>query len=181
MGESPQSTEVIKAMTVHWTKAQPTVAAFICSFVRDPHSADDLLQQTAERVVERYGQYDASRPFLPWVMTIAKHCVFDEARRNGRKTKVMLLGEAAEAVVDAFVAESPLDHSVAARLRKCLDRLTPKARQALGLRYGNDWKPKRIAEHLSITANAATVMLHRARAALRACLDDVAVAAGESQ
>jgi len=181
MGQSQLSTEAIKAMTAHWTRAQPTVAAFIHSLVRDPHAAEDLLQQTAERVVERYGQYDPNRPFLPWVMTIAKHCVFDQARRDGRKTKVTLLGEAAEAVVDAFAAEPPLDQSAVASLRKCLERLTPKARQAVGLRYGNDWKPKRIAEHLGMTANAATVMLHRAKAALRTCLETATVAGGEPQ
>lgn len=161
----------VKAMTAHWTRSQPTVAAFIQSLVRNSHDADDVLQQTAERVVERYHQFDTSRPFLPWAMTIAKHCVIDHARRQGRAATPLMLGEAAESVAEAFMVEEPLDAVAVKRLRSCLQNLAPQARAAIGLRYERDWKPKKIAEHLGMTANAATVMLHRARATLRRCLE----------
>ena len=160
----------VKAMTAHWTRSQPTVAAFIQSLVRNLHDADELLQQTAERVVERYHQFDTSRPFLPWAMTIAKHCVIDHARRQGRAASPLMLGEAAESVAEAFVQEE-VDAALMQRLERCLKELAPRAREAIGLRYTNGWKPKRIAEQLGMTANAATVMLHRARAMLRACLE----------
>ena len=175
MNRSTFSQQAIKSMTAHWTRAQPTVAAFIQSLVRNSHDADDLLQQTAERVVERYHQFDTSRPFLPWAMTVAKHCVIDHARRQGRAAAPLMLGEAAESVAEAFVQEE-VDLALMQRLERCLKELAPRAREAIGLRYTNGWKPKRIAERLGMTANAATVMLHRARAMLRACLE----ATGES-
>ena len=131
-------------MTAHWTRAQPTIAAFIQSLVRNSHDADDLLQQTAERVVERYHQFDTSRPFLPWAMTIAKHCVVDHARRQGRAATPLMLGEAAESVADAFMVEEPLDAVAVKRLRSCLQKLAPQARAAIGLRYERDWKPKKL-------------------------------------
>lgn len=170
MGEWPFDSEAVKSMTAHWTRAQPTVAAFVQSLVRNSHDADELLQQTAERVVERYHQFDTSRPFLPWAMTIAKHCVIDHARRQGRAATPLMLGEAAERVAEAFAHEE-VDTALMQRLERCLKELAPRAREAIGLRYTNEWKPKRIAEHLGMTANAATVMLHRARAMLRACLE----------
>lgn len=175
MGEWPFDSEAVKLMTAHWTRAQPTVAAFIQSLVRNSHDADDLLQQTAERVVERYHQFDTSRPFLPWAMTIAKHCVIDHARRQARAASPLMLREAAESVAEAF-AQEEFDVTLMQRLERCLKELAPRAREAIGLRYTNGWKPKRIAEQLGMTANAATVMLHRARAMLRACLE----ATGES-
>lgn len=52
-----------------------------------------------------------------------------------------------------------------------LDRLDPTYRQAVYLRYVEGLGPKEIAEILNITADAASVRIHRGMRELRALLD----------
>ena len=48
------------------------VAAFVLSIIPDFHQAEDVLQQVAVVLVREFGQFDTSRPFLPWALGIAQ-------------------------------------------------------------------------------------------------------------
>ncbi len=48
------------------------VAAFVLSIIPDFHQAEDVLQQVAVVLVREFGQFDTSRPFLPWALGIAR-------------------------------------------------------------------------------------------------------------
>ena len=52
-------------------------------------------------------------------------------------------------------------------LRESLSKLPPREAEAFCLRYLNDMSYRQIGEELGINANAAGVLLHRARAKLR--------------
>ncbi len=41
--------------------------------LRDPDEAEEAVQESLVRVYERLHQFDASRPFYPWVHTIVKN------------------------------------------------------------------------------------------------------------
>src|SRR3954453_23638123 len=58
-------------LATHRVKAQPVVAAFITSIVRDSHRADDLLQEVARISAVKFDEYDSSRAFTSWV---TGHC-----------------------------------------------------------------------------------------------------------
>ncbi|MCH1507807.1 MAG: hypothetical protein L7T84_01255 [Akkermansiaceae bacterium] len=47
-------TESFKALTVEWTRAQPAVARFVRSFVRNRADAEDVLQEVALAIVDRF-------------------------------------------------------------------------------------------------------------------------------
>src|ERR1700734_1768368 len=59
-------------LTVLWTVAQPVVRSYLRSVVRDLHVTEDLLQQVALTLVEKFDQYDRGRNFTAWCMGIAK-------------------------------------------------------------------------------------------------------------
>jgi RNA polymerase sigma-70 factor, ECF subfamily len=63
--------------------------------------------------------------------------------------------------------EAVLDH-----LRDCLRRLTPRARQALELRFRDDNSRAEIAEELQITEHGAKNLMQRAKQQLRECIDN---------
>ena len=65
----------LRQVTRGWTLAQPAVAAFLTSVVRDFRERDDLLQEVAVAVLESFESYDESRPFVPWAIGIARHRV----------------------------------------------------------------------------------------------------------
>ena len=65
----------LRQVTREWALAQPAVAAFLTSVVRDFRERDDLLQDVAVAVIESFESYDESRPFVPWAIGIARHRV----------------------------------------------------------------------------------------------------------
>jgi RNA polymerase sigma-70 factor (ECF subfamily) len=62
-------------------------------------------------------------------------------------------------------------------LQKCLNRLAPRAREIVWLRYHNAKKPKEIALVMGWTSNAVNVALTRARTFLRECVEHQMAAA----
>ena len=54
------------------TRAQRQLHAFILSMVWNPAEADDVLQETNLVLWEKSGEFDGSRPFLPWAMRFAQ-------------------------------------------------------------------------------------------------------------
>ena len=56
-----------------WTLAQPVVSAFVTSVVRDFKDRDDVLQEIAVAAIESFDAYDPDRPFVPWVMGVARN------------------------------------------------------------------------------------------------------------
>ena len=65
-----------------WSEAQPVVAAMIVGAVVDFQHAEDLVSQVAETVVMKFGDYDRSRPFVPWALGIARNIVLRHYERR---------------------------------------------------------------------------------------------------
>jgi RNA polymerase sigma-70 factor (ECF subfamily) len=47
-----------------------------------PHSADDLAQNTLERALAHWHQFDQRRDMLVWVLSIAHNAFLDGRRRD---------------------------------------------------------------------------------------------------
>ncbi|MFN9076210.1 MAG: sigma factor, partial [bacterium] len=67
-----------------WTQAQPAVSAFVHALVGDRAARDEVLQEVALAILESFDRYDASRPFLPWALAIARNEVAN-AHHRGRR------------------------------------------------------------------------------------------------
>lgn len=155
---------------MHWTKAQPFVAAYITSLLHDFHRAEDVLQQVAVILVRKFDEYDSRQPFLSWAIGIARLETLKEQRRKARDRHVFgndlteQLGKVYEKIASEYDSSIPM-------LEKCLKEVGFRARKALDLRYVDDLKPADMAEHLSMTSGAVRVLLHRARTAIRECIE----------
>lgn len=163
--------QTMQMMAMKWAAAQPAVAAFITSMVPDFHDGEDLIQRTAAAVIEKYEEYDPARPFLPWAIGIARREVLNYRRTRARDRHI-LNNDAIESVAAAYqdIHEAEWDDSKEA-LEHCLQRMQGRSRLALELRYLREMTPAAIAGRLSMNTNAVFVMLHRARAALRKCIE----------
>jgi len=175
--QSMTTSEKIKDFTRLWTKAQPTVSAFISSFVRDTNEAEDVLQEVSITLLDHFDQYDPERPFVPWAIGMAKYEVLTHRRKSAIDRHVFD-SESMSLVADAFSEiESELS-GVNEALSKCLKSIKGKARKAFDLRYGQELKPAEIAENMNMNVNAVSVLLHRARNFLRRCIKQRIMVAG---
>ena len=57
----------------------------IVRHVRDRFLAEDILQETIERIIRHRGKYDPSSPFRGWAWKIAINRSIDHIRRRGRE------------------------------------------------------------------------------------------------
>ncbi|MBU4272537.1 MAG: sigma-70 family RNA polymerase sigma factor [Planctomycetes bacterium] len=162
--------DAAEELAMHWTKAQPFVAAYITSLLRDFHRAEDVLQQVAVILVRKFGEYDSQQPFLSWALGIARLETLKEQRREARDRHVFgtdlaeQLGAIYEQMSGQFKAYVPM-------LEGCLEELDHRARKVLDLRYVEDLKPAEMAEQLCMTPGTVRVLLHRTRTTLRDCIE----------
>jgi len=64
-------------------------------------------------------------------------------------------------------------------LRRCLDRLAPRAKELVWRRYHGAQMPGQIAAGIGWTVNSVQVALTRARGVLRECMEKQLSASGE--
>ncbi len=66
-----------------WLEAEPSVSAYVFASVTGFHDAEDVVQRIAQELARRFDEYDSSRPFVGWVLWIAKSRVIDFYRAQG--------------------------------------------------------------------------------------------------
>ncbi|MDH7599184.1 MAG: sigma-70 family RNA polymerase sigma factor [Sedimentisphaerales bacterium] len=160
----------LEEITVHWTKAQVLVSAFVCSMVPDFQDAEDLVQEVAVTIVQEYHRYDRTRPFAPWAMGIAKNKVL-MYRRDRLRKGLMMTQDAIEKVAVVYELEHAQFDRMRRALRVCISKIRDRWRQVLEMRYIRKFSTTMIASQLGLTNNAVLITLHRIRLALRDCIN----------
>ncbi len=150
---------------------QQQVRAFVLVLAPDFATADDAMQETFLEVSRKAGDFQMGSNFQAWVRSIAKFKVLSALRERQRADQRL-----ADDVMEALTVSAPDDlegqHEIAVtRLRGCIERLAPAARELVRLRYFAEHLPEAIAQLRSQSVNAINVTLARARVTLRECLE----------
>lgn len=134
--------------------------------------ADDLVQDTWLRVLERGAQYDGHSRFEPWLFAIARNLAIDCLRKT---PSISLDSDQSGRDLrydSASAAASPFQHAArnedAKRLAVCLDSLDPLYREVLVLRFQEDLSLSEIAEVVQAPVSTVSSRIYRALATLRA-------------
>lgn len=152
---------------------EPSFRAFLSRRVGNEAVADDILQQSLIRAMERHHSIRKEESVVAWFYRILRHTLIDyyrsqkaEARRNGAFLQ--------ELIASGDNQEPPLDEVEAAACA-CLHRLLPDLREQYAevvRRIDLEGEsPAHVAKELKISRNNLTVRLHRARQALRTSLE----------
>ena len=167
--EPNSSISAMRDLAGLWVQSQPVISAYISANVIDAHHAEDLVQEVAQVVAEKFAEFDRARSFTSWAMGIARNRLLKYYRSHARdrivlsETALSRLGEGLERI----------EHEAEDRreaLRICLDRIQGRRRQVLEMRYGESAAIPEIASRFSMSASAVSVMLHRIRAVLHGCI-----------
>jgi RNA polymerase sigma factor (sigma-70 family) len=133
--------------------------------------AEDLLQDILLSLHEARRTYDSARPFLPWVMAIARNRMADGARRYISRS-------AHEVVVDrlpeTFSEDDPNtmtgQYGDPEALRLAVKALPHGQRRAIEMLKLNEMSLKEAAAHSGVSIAALKVSVHRGMNALRRML-----------
>jgi RNA polymerase sigma-70 factor (ECF subfamily) len=163
-------TESMRDLARLWVQSQPVISAYLTANVIDLHHAEDLVQEVAQVVAEKFAEYDRSRSFTSWSLGIARNRLLKYYRLRARDR--LVLSEAA--LNKLSEALERIEHETEDRraaLRVCLEKVQGRRRQVLEMRYGENAKVGVIAEHFGMSADGVSVMLHRIRALLFECIE----------
>ena len=156
--------------------------------VRKTEVADDLVQETLLAAMRSKDRFAARSSVRTWLVGILKYKILDHFRKLGRETSFtdlkFLEDEQAEKFQnDGWIhelgpkkwradAETAMDHDEFwATLQSCLSKLPPRVSDVFMLREMDDQSTDEICVALAISQSNLWVMLHRARMALRGCLE----------
>lgn len=151
---------------------QGAVFAICVRALTDRAGAADLTQRTFIKAFDELARYDGSRPFAPWVHTIARNLVRDELRRLERQHRYLgLYRKWAEQKLAPSSSPDGEHNELETALERCIEKLQPAAAQAVHLHYELGLSLSEAADRLGRTVVATRQLLFRAREALRACVE----------
>jgi RNA polymerase sigma-70 factor (ECF subfamily) len=145
------------------------------SLTRDPAAADDLVQETLLRALERGASYRGDAPVEAWLRRILHNLAADRFRRQRRE---LLVGEVEERwrddayTVDAAAVVERAE--MREELEDALVRLPFPYRSAVVLHDVEGWTVKEVAEAAGIGLAAAKQRLRRGRMMLVSALAQAA-------
>jgi RNA polymerase sigma-70 factor (ECF subfamily) len=157
--------------------------------VRVPEVAQDLVQDTFLAAIRSLHTFAGRSTERSWLCGILKNKIVDHYRSLGREASFTDLEFCKDEFASKFVPEGdwlhvdgpinwkPESDEITHRdefwqtLRECLGKLPKRVAEVFMLREIDDISSKEICSKLSISDKNLWVMLHRARMALRECLE----------
>ncbi len=166
--------------------------AFAALRVRDPSAAQDLVQETFLAALRAASSFAGRANERAWLFGILRNKLVDYYRRKGREASLtqddsfgpeegkffQSQGLRKDAWMESLApkAWAEPDESLVQKefwrvLNDCLGKLPEKVAQVFILREVDDLESEQICKDLNLSANNFWVMSHRARLALRRCLE----------
>jgi len=147
----------------------PALRGFVLSLVSNFSLVDDIVQETFLVVTSKAREFEPGSNFRAWVWTIARFKtlqLLEKSQSVGEHLKPeVIAGLCAHETSQHWPAEEHLQ-----LLAECIKQLTPRAREAVELRYQQSHRPAEIARRIGWTVEAVHVALSRARVTLRDCV-----------
>lgn len=203
MTEHPKKT---KAATEHWMDADFVAALrhdmlrFSRLQLRDPAQAEDAVQDALMAAFAQSSRFSGQVALKTWVFGILKHKIVDQIRVQHRTTNASAMAQEEESLDQTFdalfkanahwtpVARPSNWGNPAEALEQahfwvvfdaCLNNLPANTARVFSMREFLELETPEICQELAITPSHCNVILHRARNALRRCLEKKWFTAGE--
>ncbi len=163
---------------------RPYLLRYAGRHLRDRHAAEDAVQETLLAALAGEAAFAGRSNLRTWLTGILKHKIIDAIRRASRESPApdpdtsdldAALFDQSGHWVDPPPAWPDPDASLEqsqffAVLEQCLGRLPAKTAQAFMMREHMGFETGEICKELGLTPTHCWVLLYRARAALRECL-----------
>lgn len=167
-----------KSFIVHWEASRSAVLSLVTAAVVRYHDVQDVVQETAFAASKAFANYDPSRPFLPWVLGVARNQILKYQHRASRDGLVLLSEESLQAAERVIVSMADRIDPKFEALHHCLKHEQGQRREVILLRYTENLSVTQIANQLDMTKDAVAALLYRARQSLAACIEQRLEATG---
>ncbi len=155
----------------------PSIYRFGVKMCRDPEDAKDVLQDTLLAAARGIREFRGASSLSTWLYTVARSfCIKKRRTSKFAPTETVSLDDHANAL-DARSAEkapdeAASDHELSTLLDRAIASLDPASREVLVLRDVEGLTAPEVAQVLGVSVDAVKSRLHRARAEVRAKLEE---------
>lgn len=155
--------------TCLWINHQSAVFGYLNALVRDRQAAEDLLQETALTALRLFSEYDPQRPFVAWILGIARFKALGYHRDSGR-SRMVFDEQMMEHFTENWIELSSGDTKRREALETCLNKLASHSQKVVRMRYYDEMTADQIAKALGGNSGTIRVTLQRIRNELRQCI-----------
>ena len=145
-------------------------AAFL--IVRDKQLAEDVAQETFIRVFAHIRRFDDSRPFGPYLLRSVINASLDVAQHESKREQATGDLESLEGLLQhAITVEAQAEFNALKQdIHYALERLSPRQRAAVVMRYYLEMSEKEMTESLNVVPGTVKWLLNAGRDRLRSLL-----------
>jgi len=148
--------------------SEPAVRGFVRSLVPTLNDTNDVMQEVAIVLWEKFAEYETSEDFKRWAFGVAKFKVLSWQRDRMRDRHVFGL-ETTELLAAESERHAGRLEAQRAALQECLRKLSAEQRALVDSAYAPAVRIDALASHLGSTAMALYKKLHRIRLLLSDC------------
>lgn len=160
-----------------FTQSQRGLYLYLLPLLGHPGDADEVLQETNLVIWAKWQQFEEGTNFLAWARAIARLEVFRFRRSRHHKLTLLEEGLLDQVSRRAEVISDEVDLRQEA-LAECMDKLRPKDRELIRLRYAPGSNGDKVAKKLGRPANSVYQSLSRIRRVLLECVQHRIAEAG---
>jgi RNA polymerase sigma-70 factor, ECF subfamily len=154
-------------------RSEREVFRYVAALVPNVADAEDIVQQTALTLWEKFDAYDPSRPFTPWACRFALNKARQWIERRQRWQTLLQDGLAEELAQRREELRPELEVRLK-HLEGCIGKLPKDQRSLVEGYYYHRTEIEKVAENHGRTVEATYKALQRIRAALQICIENSA-------
>ena len=151
-------------------RSEREIFRYVSALVPNVSDADDIVQQTAIALWEKFDAYDPEKPFTPWACRFALNKVKQWMDRRKKWQILLANGLAEELAVRREKLQPKLENRLR-RLEGCLEKLPDDQRSIVEGYYYHRDDIENLAEKSGRTVAATYKMLQRIRKNLQLCIE----------
>jgi RNA polymerase sigma-70 factor (ECF subfamily) len=152
-----------------FTRHEPAVRAFVRRLLPARADADDVLQEVAIVLWEKFAEFRAGGDFKAWACGIARFKALAWLRDKGRD-RLVLASDVVELIASDSLRIEPRLARQREALETCFEKIPAGDRELLGRAYGTDAKIHEVAATSGRTTGGFYQWLHRMRRLLLECI-----------
>jgi RNA polymerase sigma-70 factor, ECF subfamily len=152
-------------------RSEREIYRYVAALIPNMTDADDIVQQTALALWEKFDAYDPTKPFTPWACRFALNKARQWIERR-RRWQALLDNGLADELAQRRQELQPEFERRLRHLAGCLEKLPSPQRSLVEAYYYERIGAESLAERSGRTVAATYKMLQRARHALQRCVEN---------
>lgn len=142
------------------------------SYAGNSHDALDLVQEVYIKIFRFIDKYDINKPFHPWIRKVAVNTCLNFKRAASNVLSINAVTDNDSTLADMLVSNEDLEDEIEKTelrktIRQLLEKLPPRQRMVITLRYFEDLTYNDIALVMNEPVGTVKTDLYRARSALK--------------